>query len=202
MDSRYTIYFLPFQTPPVQTWLEPKHRIQNMELWRQCYFRWLPVVEIQGGGFVQIEMFHRLLLSNVNKLQSALQTQDFDDVPPRILSPVLQQQHTSGACGDEEPNGGGAAVSGGCGGITPGQIMPSVNSFFPFSQHSYGDTTQLTDIMNLSAEMLVDGSIFDTVSQTQLDREEQLQQQPWALPQPLPSEAMHRRETNSHEHLL
>lgn len=156
------------------------------------------MVEIQGGGFVQIEMFHRLLLSNVNKLQSALQTQDFDDVPPRILSPVLpQQQHTSGASGDEE---GGAAVGGG--GITPGQIMPSVNSFFPFSQHSYGDTTQLTDIMNLSAEMLVDGSIFDTVSQTQLDREEQLQQQPWALPQPLPSEAVHRRETNSHEHLL
>lgn len=159
---------------PVQTWLAPSTRIQNMELWCQCYFRWMPVVEVLGGGAVQIEMFHRLLLSNVNKLQSALQTQEFDDVPPRILSPILTQVSASG---DEERNGA-------TGGITPGQMMPSVNSFFPFSQHSYGDSTQLTDIMNLSAEMLVDGSIFDAISQTQLDREEQLQQQPWALPQP------------------
>lgn len=163
---------------PVQTWLEPKHRIQNMELWRQCYFRWMPIVEIQGGGFVQIEMFHRLLLSNVNKLQSALQTQEFDDVPPRILSPILQQQSTQNGGGANAEDEGEAV-----GGITPGQIMPSVNSFFPFSQNSHGDQTQLTDILNLSNEFLVDGSIFDAISQTQLDREEQLAQQPWAMPQ-------------------
>lgn len=154
-----------------------------MELWRQCYFRWLPIVEIQGGGAAQVEIFHRLLLSNVNKLQTALQTQEFDEVPPRILSPILRQ---SSATEDEAVENNEAA---GGGGITPAQIMPSVNSFFPFSQNSYADSSELTDILNLSneLELLMDGSMMDAISQTHLDRDEphpQLLQQPWALPQP------------------
>lgn len=154
-----------------------------MELWRQCYFRWLPIVEIQGGGYVQVEMLHRLLLSNVNKLQSALQTQEFDDVPPRILSPILTQSANAVAPAGQEEEAG----------ITPGQIMPSVNSFFPFSQHRHGDQTQLADILNLSNELLVDGSIFDAISQTQLEREEQLSQKPWAMPQVTAMDATARR---------
>lgn len=182
----------------MKTHLEPKFRIQNMELWRQCYFRWLPIVEIQGGGTVQIEMFHRLLLSNVNKLQTALQTQDFEDVPPRIVSPVTLRQSSRGEESDPEIPSDDVA-----GGITPGQIMPSVNSFFPFSSQHSDTGAELNDILNLSGEMLMDGSVADGLSQ--MDRDEPyplLSQRPWALPQPeRRMEEVEERETHR-EHML
>lgn len=141
-----------------------------MEIWRQCYFRWLSVVEIQAGGSTQIEMIHRLLLSNVNKLQVALQTQEFDEIPPRILSPILGDNSET----ESDPD----VASGGA--VTLAKVMPSVNSFFPFSSNSLTDPTELADILNQSNERLMDGSILDTMSQ--MDRDEP--QQPWALPQP------------------
>lgn len=140
---------MTLQPAPAKTYLEPSCKIKDIELWHQCYYRWLPVVEIQDGGHPQVELFHRLLLSNINKLQLALQTRDFDDIPMRILSPIIPKQ--------DRTNGG----------LTPAQMMPAVNSFFPFSRNT-SDAADLTDILNLSNE-LMDGSIFDALSQTQIE---------------------------------
>lgn len=46
-----------------------------------CYYRWLPVLSINCGGYVQIDMFNRRILGNITKLQRCLRTQDFDDLP-------------------------------------------------------------------------------------------------------------------------
>lgn len=129
--------------------MEPLCNIRVIEIWRQCYYRWLPIVEIQNGGSPQIELFHRLLLSNISKLQTVLQTQDFDEVPPRILSPVV----------------GGTDHRG----VTPADIMPTVNSFFPFSRNNSSDPSRLADVLNVNSESQMDGSVSDTLSLTQID---------------------------------
>lgn len=60
-------------------------------------------MDIQHGGFPQIDLYNRLILSSISKLQQALQSRDFDDLP-----------------GD---GGGGMGLL----------SMPTVSSFFPFS---------------------------------------------------------------------
>lgn len=115
--------------------------MRELELWHQCYYRWLPILEIQHGGFPQIDLYNRLILSSISRLQQALQSRDFDDL--------------TGIGG-----GGGGAQEGGA------LTMPTVSSFFPFS----GDNTnsnELSNILTLSSDLLNDGSIFDGLSMSQ-----------------------------------
>uniref|UniRef100_A0A6B2ECL4 Putative phosphatidylinositol 3-phosphate 3-phosphatase myotubularin mtm1 n=1 Tax=Phlebotomus kandelakii TaxID=1109342 RepID=A0A6B2ECL4_9DIPT len=120
--------------------LNPQSSVKWLDVWVQCYYRWLPIVEIPNGGMPQVELFHRVILSNVCKLQQALQTGDFDELPA------------------PQQNGTERAV----------QNLPSVNSFFPFSRNN-SDPTELTDILMASNEILVDGSIFDAISQAHIE---------------------------------
>lgn len=120
--------------------LNPQCSVKWLDVWVQCYYRWLPIVEIPNGGMPQVELFHRVILSNICKLQQALQTGDFDDLPT------------------SQQNGTERMV----------QNLPSVNSFFPFSRNN-SDPNELTDILIASNELLVDGSIFDAISQAHIE---------------------------------
>uniref|UniRef100_A0A1B0D6B3 Uncharacterized protein n=1 Tax=Phlebotomus papatasi TaxID=29031 RepID=A0A1B0D6B3_PHLPP len=126
---------IPVDTEP-RVILSPQCSVKWLDVWVQCYYRWLPIVEIPNGGMPQVELFHRVILSNICKLQQALQTGDFDDLPT------------------SQQNGTERMV----------QNLPSVNSFFPFSRNN-SDPNELTDILIASNELLVDGSIFDAISQ-------------------------------------
>ncbi|GAB0098510.1 myotubularin-related protein 10-B [Sergentomyia squamirostris] len=117
--------------------LNPQCSVKCLELWAQCYYRWVPILEIPNGGMPQVELFHRVILSNACKLQQAIQTGDFDDLPG------AQQNGTE-------------------------RNLPSVNSFFPFSRNN-SDPNELTEILIASNELLIDGSIFDAISQAQIE---------------------------------
>lgn len=70
-------------TPPVtssQFLEEINTNISDLEIWQQCYYRWLPYLELQNGGQPQIDLFHRILLNNISKLQQSLQTGDFEEL--------------------------------------------------------------------------------------------------------------------------
>lgn len=41
----------------------------SLELWTQCYFRWIPPLEIRNGGQNHIELYARLLRNDVNQLK-------------------------------------------------------------------------------------------------------------------------------------
>lgn len=56
--------------------------LPSLSLWRQCYFRWLPFLEIPGGGQAQIDLQHRQLSAEMAALQRG------ESVPERTLTQV------------------------------------------------------------------------------------------------------------------
>ncbi|XP_059614071.1 myotubularin-related protein 10-B isoform X2 [Phlebotomus argentipes] len=130
---------MPVDSADTRIILSPQCSVKWLDIWVQCYYRWLPIVEIPNGGTPQVELFHRVILSNVSKLQQALQTRDFDELP----------QHQNGT-------------------ERTGPNLPAVNSFFPFSR-TKSDSTELTEILIASNHALVDGSIFDAISQAHIE---------------------------------
>lgn len=73
-------------TPPPKSkssFLKPLHHIPCLELWSQCYFRWIPHLVVNNGGRSQIEMYARLLQNDIAQLQL-----DVKNGGPQSSSPV------------------------------------------------------------------------------------------------------------------
>lgn len=51
-----------------RTIIKPLYALSSLELWTQCYFRWIPTLEIHNGGQRHIELYIRLLQNDVNQL--------------------------------------------------------------------------------------------------------------------------------------
>lgn len=49
--------------------IKPCCAISSLELWTQCYFRWIPALEIHNGGQRHVELYVRLLQNDVNQLK-------------------------------------------------------------------------------------------------------------------------------------
>lgn len=52
--------------------IKPCFSIMSLELWSQCYFRWIPTLEIRNGGRTHIELYARLLKNDVNHLRMSI----------------------------------------------------------------------------------------------------------------------------------
>lgn len=190
--SRYTInpqLFATHSSVPQDRYLEPAHRILDLAVWDQCYYRWLPVLDIRGGGQPQVDLFHRLLLSNIAKMQRSLDMQSFDELPDAFYDalgeqrPSKEQQQTLKE--EEQPveyvdgverrrksmpssnTGGGSSANGlqVVNGGGPLQLS-TLSSFFPFGNPIAGDAPhELYDILSSSSEFLLDtSSILDRSS--------------------------------------
>lgn len=108
----------------------------------QCYYRWLPVLEIKNGGTPQIDLFNRITISSISKLQQDLQIRSHD-VPSSAASAAAHTEEYI-------------------------RNMPLISSFFPFTSNIDG-AGELNDILTASNELLTDGSIFDALSIQQCD---------------------------------
>lgn len=75
----------------------------------QCYYRWLPVLEIKNGGNPQIDLFNRMTLSSISKLQQDLHLR-INDEPSAVASNDQLIQN-----------------------------MPLISSFFPFTRNTSGN---------------------------------------------------------------
>lgn len=120
--------------------MTPKYAIRDLDIWTQCYYRWLPVLEIKNGGNPQIDLFNRWILSSISKLQQALQSRDFDDLPS-----IMKPMQSATASGED---------------------TTMISSFFPFTRNT-AESNDLADILNASTDLLAEGSIFDGLSVTQ-----------------------------------
>lgn len=60
--------------------LRPSCGVCNLELWSQCYFRWVPLLEIPAGGKPQIDLQNRVTKLEVQILQRILAAGDFSAV--------------------------------------------------------------------------------------------------------------------------
>lgn len=176
--SRYTINPQLFSTQssvPQDRFLQPAHRIIDLAVWEQCYFRWLPVLDIRGGGQPQVDLFHRMLLSNIAKMQRCIELQNFDELPDAFYDAVGEQRPSqSQQQKEEEPieyvdgverrrksmPSTGATGANGLHVVNGGALqLATLSSFFPFGDPIAGDAPhELYDILSSSSEMLLDTS--------------------------------------------
>uniref|UniRef100_A0A182PPU5 Myotubularin phosphatase domain-containing protein n=1 Tax=Anopheles epiroticus TaxID=199890 RepID=A0A182PPU5_9DIPT len=99
--------------------LEPQCTLRDIELWQQCYFRWMPHVEIKYGGIAQCDLLNRLLLNNILKIRQNLG----QSIPREIANEhmdALEQILSSMVIQTRDPD----AASG---------ASLAISSFFPFS---------------------------------------------------------------------
>ena len=109
--------------------LKPSSGIPCLEIWSQCYFRWIPHLVINNGGRNQIEMYARLLQNDVAQLQM-----------------------------DVNNCGGGGPSSSPVDKISTYLLQMNINSFYPFSNKKSGNTVS-TPIINTSfimSESMID----------------------------------------------
>lgn len=102
------------------TVLNPLFTIPYLEVWSQCYFRWIPHLLINNGGRSQVEMYARLLQNDVAQLQMDVST-----------------------------GGAGSAASSPVDKIATYLLQMNINSFYPFSNKKSGNTVS-TPIINTS----------------------------------------------------
>lgn len=137
----------------------PKYDIIDLEIWTQCYYRWMPVLEIKGGGFAQVDLHNRILVNNIHKLQKAIETGNLDELPPELQrngqtelpKPLNPSDDDDDVLREDVMDAG------------PSNRLPMINSFFPFSSN-IGSSDELADMLILNGELLTEGSIFDATS--------------------------------------
>ena len=101
----------------------------------------MPILEIRRGGFVQIDIYNRMILSNIHKLQRSLETGNFSD----LTIDLKKDDEASVATANGRHN-----------------RVPVVNSFFPFSINDGDeDNSTLNDILIFSSDALTEGSVFE-----------------------------------------
>lgn len=69
-----TLFFNPLFSSSERT-LQPHCGVSNLCLWSQCYFRWLPLLEIHGGGSVQTDIGSRFIMTQLQAHSSAASIQ-------------------------------------------------------------------------------------------------------------------------------
>ncbi|XP_055537349.1 myotubularin-related protein 10-B [Wyeomyia smithii] len=123
--------------------IEPQCTLRDIEIWHQCYYRWMPFLEIRNGGQPQIDLFNRSVLNNINKLQKVLQTGQLSASSENILFEAgLGTENNISKPNDEI-------------GIHTSKTLV-VNSFFPFTSNA--TNAELLDVLVTNGEFLNDGS--------------------------------------------
>lgn len=178
--SRNTInpqLFATASSVPQDRFLQPAHRIFDLSVWDQCYYRWLPVLDIRGGGQPQVDLFHRLLLSNIAKVQRCLELQSYEDLPDAYYEasgeprPTLQKdekvdkedetEYVDGVERRRKTTTKAGTPTNGLNSVSGNLQISTLSSFFPFGNPIAGDAPhQLYDILNSSSELLLDTTSF------------------------------------------
>ncbi|XP_050076191.1 myotubularin-related protein 10-B [Anopheles maculipalpis] len=90
-----------------ERFLEPQCCLRDIELWQQCYFRWIPHLEVKHGGIAQTDLLNRLLANNIYKLRQKLgqsvtpdASSEHVDVLEQILSTMIIQTRDPDAASD------------------------------------------------------------------------------------------------------
>uniref|UniRef100_A0A2M4AEY2 Myotubularin phosphatase domain-containing protein n=1 Tax=Anopheles triannulatus TaxID=58253 RepID=A0A2M4AEY2_9DIPT len=99
--------------------LQPQYCLRDIELWQQCYFRWMPHLEIKYGGIAQSELLNHILLNNIRKLRRTLgNLEPYETVDERM--DTLEQILSSMVVQTRNPD-------------SASEPTLSISSFFPFT---------------------------------------------------------------------
>ncbi|XP_065094189.1 myotubularin-related protein 10-A, partial [Ochlerotatus camptorhynchus] len=139
------------QDTAVTAFLDPQCTVRDMEIWHQCYFRWIPFLEIKNGGYPQVDLFNRSVVNNINKLLKVLNSENLSGSNENI--PLVGNSEEN-ILNKEDTNTNE---------ILDGFKIPMINSFFPFTSN-ISNTEELLEILVANGEFLPDGSIVDCAS--------------------------------------
>lgn len=118
--------------------LFPSYALSDLSLWTQCYLRWIPVLEIRGGGHLQVDIYLRMLALEIASIRAQL-----DGMTSEDESKVVEKLSVS---------------------LDP---TASVGSFFPFSRYSSacaGAPQLLSSSLNLNSSFTAGEAMLDSQS--------------------------------------
>lgn len=133
------------------SFLEPQCTVRDMEIWHQCYFRWIPFLEIKNGGHPQVDLFNRSVVNSINKLLKVLNSENLYGSNEKI------------SLGDPSEAHNLSRQSFNANDLLDGSKLPTINSFFPFTSN-ISNNEELLEILVANEEFLPDGSIVDCAS--------------------------------------
>ncbi|XP_059485322.1 myotubularin-related protein 10-B isoform X2 [Neocloeon triangulifer] len=94
--------------------------LSSLEVWQQCYCRWVPMLEMTGGGRVQVNFQVRLLAEEIVELQRKVEICRKGGHPDRV-APFDFSEEFSFACDSA---------------LLRSRLQNNPSSFFPFMSHS------------------------------------------------------------------
>ncbi|GLH04981.1 Uncharacterized protein GBIM_10624 [Gryllus bimaculatus] len=62
----------PLFTCSERRMLRPRWVLPDISLWTQCYLRWIPMLEIRGGGHPQVDLYLRMLVVEIAAIQGQM----------------------------------------------------------------------------------------------------------------------------------
>lgn len=110
------------------------------------------MLEIKNGGFPQVDLYNRMLLNDIRRLQKCLQEQSIGYNCNNRMSTnyLLNHNNTPSNTMDTDEQ-------------STNRIQININSFFPFTSNT-GNSADLTDILTTNGGVMADGSVYDTTS--------------------------------------
>lgn len=75
--------------------LTPEFNISYLDLWTQCYFRWLPLLSIRSGGKPCIDIIHRQLVTDIELLTLEIQDLMKKNLGERVIGSYNKLNYNS-----------------------------------------------------------------------------------------------------------
>lgn len=94
--------------------------LSSLELWLQCYCRWVPMLELVGGGRPQVNFQVRLLTEQIVELKSKVEAYARGHNPD-CVAPFNFSEELSFACDSA---------------LLKNRLQSNPSSFFPFVHHA------------------------------------------------------------------
>lgn len=115
------------------------------------------MLEIKNGGFPQVDLFNRMLVNNIHRLQRFVSEQftnfNHNRMSTNSMS-MFNNSHSMDTSDTETANSQNESQV----------VQIQINSFFPFTSNT-GNNAELSDILTTNGGLLADGSIcYDTAS--------------------------------------
>ncbi|XP_046400707.1 myotubularin-related protein 10-B [Ischnura elegans] len=125
-----------------------QYGMKSLELWKQCYFRWLPVLEVIGGGQPQVNFQTHILVEEITYLQQKLVAMQKGSMPPSPSFDLFNDPPFS--CDRSR---------------LKTYLKSNPNSFFPFSRGRPADQCQ--EAISNSIELMLQNCFLDDMFDSQ-----------------------------------
>lgn len=93
-DKEKELFINPLYDENFKDTLEPLCSVCNLELWSQCYFRWIPLLEIPLGGKPQIHIQNLVTKTQVQNLERIMASGDYSLIDSiREVRSFIDERH-------------------------------------------------------------------------------------------------------------